>query len=126
MGWGFELRPHASGGYPEDAVAKMQEYIQSWPVYQRSDKVWVLCDDYEHRDEVVRTGTIDFVRYGCDHIALLPHKVSLDVGRNVEHNLMLADFLMWSVERWPADFYDETDRRFTVAEFLKEMNPDQS
>jgi hypothetical protein len=61
-GWGFELRPHNLNGY---CAAAMEEYIRSWPVYQRSDGVWVFCNTYERRNEVIEEGTIDVLRYRC-------------------------------------------------------------
>ena len=128
MSYGFVLRPRrprAPEGYSQDALSEMEAVIARWPAYKRSDGCWVLCDDYERRDEIIAEGTIDQRRHIYDHIRVKAEKVSFEVGRNEEHNRMFAAFISWSISKWPGDFYDEFDRPRTMTEFLRDMSPDQ-
>lgn len=123
MGWGFTLRPRSPEGYSTSALQEIEAWIKRWPAYRRSDGCWVLCDDWESRDEIVSEGTVDQIRDVYNHVWPKAHELALEVNRCSEYVPQLAEFIEWCLSRWSADFYDETTRPFTVAQFLKEMSP---
>src|SRR5687768_12486884 len=126
MGYGFKLKPHMVDGYSQQAREEMESYLRAhWQTsYQRTDGCFVLCDSAEYREQILMEGSVDAIREGCEHIAIRPHEVSLEVDVDVQQNKRIAEFLRWSMSRWPADLISEFEQTLTIPEFLKMMLSD--
>jgi hypothetical protein len=123
LGWEYMLKPQGKEGYNAAALREMDAYVRRLPaVYQRSDGCYVLCDTEEIRDTIVSQNWIDQPRDGYEHIWIKPDQVIFGVDRNNERIVLIAEFIKWSISRWPANLYDQYDRPRTVAEFLEEAN----
>jgi hypothetical protein len=123
VGYGFRLIPRDNGEYAPDVREEMEAYVRAhWTTaYQRTDGCFVLCDSAEYRDEIVAENSVDRIRDGYEHIAIRPHEVSIEVDVDVQQNRRIAEFLSWSMSKWPADLVSEFDQVMTVDEFLKTM-----